>query len=118
MRGCNSIAGGPGTTNTLYWSLDGINWTGLGKTIFSGTCFNIAYNGSIFLATGSGTNTIAYSYNGKDWTGLGTTILATASSIAWNGITWLIASITGTVILTSYNGIQWTNMNAKEKVFV
>ena len=41
------IAGGSGlTSNTLAYSSDGINWTGLGNSIFE-DCFGIAWNGGI-----------------------------------------------------------------------
>ena len=58
--------------NTLAYSYDGINWTGLGTNIFSTNCKNISYTNGVWVAVGSGTNSIAYSYDGIIWTGVGT----------------------------------------------
>jgi len=60
------VAGGDGA-NTLAYSPDGINWTGLSNTIFS-TCNGVCWNGSIWVAVGTGTNTIATSPDGIIWT--------------------------------------------------
>jgi hypothetical protein len=81
-NGRNFIATGRGTTNTLAFSIDGINWVGIGKTIFSnwgrgiawggsGTGGGVAGNTGRWVATGSGINTIAYSINGRNWKGCG-----------------------------------------------
>lgn len=81
-NGRNFIATGRGTTNTLSFSIDGINWVGIGKTIFSnwgrgiawggsGTGGGVAGNTGRWVATGSGINTIAYSTNGRNWKGCG-----------------------------------------------
>ena len=51
------LAAGEGT-NTLAYSSDGINWTGLGTTIFT-VGRSVAWNGSVWVAAGQGTNTLA-----------------------------------------------------------
>jgi len=61
------IAGGSGATHTIAKSIDGINWIGLGTTIFS-SCNGVCWNGSIWVAVGTGTNTIATSPDGILWT--------------------------------------------------
>lgn len=116
------LAAGEGT-NTLAYSSDGINWTGLGTTIFT-VGRSVAWNGSVWVAAGQGTNTLAYSANGSNWTGLGTTIFTTANSVAWggrfvaaggntlaysdNGITWsTISSILTTATAVAWNGSRW-----------
>jgi hypothetical protein len=55
-----TVATGSGT-NTLAYSPDGINWTGVGLGIFSTNGAGVTTNGSMWVATGSGTNTLAYS---------------------------------------------------------
>jgi hypothetical protein len=58
---------GPNGANSMAYSYDGINWTGLGTSIFSTRCTTIKWTGSMWLASGDGSNTIRYSYNGINW---------------------------------------------------
>ena len=72
-------------SNTIAWSKNGINWTGLGNSIFTKEGTKLSWNGKMWIATGSGTNTLAYSYDGLIWYGLGKTIFTErANSIYWN----------------------------------
>jgi len=84
-NGRNFIATGRGSTNTIAYSIDGINWNGLGTSIFSkwgrgitwggsGSGGGIAGNTGRWVATGSGINTIAYSTNGRNWKGCGSKV--------------------------------------------
>lgn len=96
--------------NTLGWSTDGINWTGLGKTIFSSVGTAVAYNGSRWVACGRGTNSIAYSDNGIDWVGCGNSILWEGREIAWNGTVWVVVGSAANefeIAAYSYNGADW-----------
>jgi hypothetical protein len=68
------VAGGYGSTYTLAYSYDAINWTGVGDstTLFSasGGVLDLAWNGSIFVAAGADPfgNVIATSSDGITWT--------------------------------------------------
>jgi hypothetical protein len=62
------VAVGSGT-NSIAYSYDGINWTGLGFPVFT-SGIGIAWNGTMWVATGDGTNSTAYSYDGINWTGV------------------------------------------------
>jgi hypothetical protein len=101
------------SSNTMAYSLDeGLTWTGLGISVFSTYCYGLAYNGSVFVATGNGTNTLAYSYDGLNWTGLGTTILTPGGrNIATNGSMFVAVSdattSTNNRLIYSFNGITW-----------
>jgi hypothetical protein len=98
-------------TNSIAYSIDGINWTGLGTSIFSTGGYGIAWNGSMWVATGQGTNSLAYSTNGIDWTGLGTSIFSTAGwSVAWNGSMWVATGQGTNSLAYSTNGIDWTGV--------
>jgi hypothetical protein len=70
------IAGGVGTGNTLAYSLNGFNWTGLGTSAFPNGCSSICWNGTRYV--GGGKTYIGYSSNGTTWysgqTGLFTSI--------------------------------------------
>jgi|688.fasta_scaffold01796_2 hypothetical protein len=106
-----TIMGGQGATNTLAYSYDsGLTFTGLGTTIFSTICNHIEWNGSIWVAAGSGTNTMAYSFDGLNWVGLGTNIFGSEGKyVKWNGSMWVAGGITSSagVIAYSYDGLTW-----------
>lgn len=74
-NGSMMIAVGYDITNTLAYSMDeGVTWTGLGKTIFTGSGSSVSWNGQMWVAMGYGTNSTAYSYNGTYWYGGGTSL--------------------------------------------
>ena len=113
------VAGGQGT-NTLAYSNNGTTWTGLGTSIFSTSGRIIGWNGSMWVAGGSGTaHTLAYSTNGTTWTGLGKTICNNGCyGIAWNGLMW-VAVGEGTVYTIAYstNGTTWTGVLNSTSIF-
>jgi hypothetical protein len=106
-----TIMGGQGATNTLVYSYDsGLTFTGLGTTIFSTICNHIEWNGSIWVAAGSGTNTMAYSFDGLNWVGLGTNTFGSEGKyVKWNGSMWVAGGITSSVgvIAYSYDSLTW-----------
>ena len=107
------VIGGSGTSNTLAYSTDGINYTGLGTSIFSTVCYGIASNGHGFVAVGAGTNSIAYSDDGINWTGLGISIFDIAGrSVCWTGSVFVAvgASNSANTIAYSYDGVTWTGL--------
>jgi len=107
------VATGQGT-NSLAYSYDGVNWTGLGTTVFSTAGQAVAWNGVMWMAVGGGTNTLAYSFTGLTWTGIGTTIFtATGYGIAWNGQLWVAVGTGTNAIAWSAFGIRnWTGIAA------
>ena len=111
-----TIACGTGT-NSLAYSPDGIQWTGLGTTVFT-TAQGTVWNGIMWLAGGSGANTVAYSYDGLKWTGLGSTIFGTSGyDFAWNGSLWVGVGQGTTTIAYSYDGINWSNVSNSTTIF-
>lgn len=106
------LAGGTGGT-IMASSPTGVTWTQRGSGIFTAQVNDVKWNGTMFVAVGSGTNTIAYSYDGVNWIGLGATYLT--FTVSGNGVVWAaelglwVASGDGTnQILTSPDGINWT----------
>jgi len=107
------VAGLQGGLDTIAYSDDGINWIGIASIIFTTACFQIAWNGYMWIATGSGTNTLAYSYDAIHWTGLGSTIFTTAGYGIAAGGGIIVATGEGTNTLAySYNGIAWVGGGA------
>ena len=65
----------------MGYSLNGIEWYGLGNTIFSVEANSVAYNGSKWVAVGKGeANTIATSDDGFVWTGQGKVIFTESAT--------------------------------------
>jgi hypothetical protein len=102
------MAGLTGGLDTLAYSDDGVKWIGLGAFLFGISCFQIAWTGYMWIATGQGTNTLAYSYDGMSWTGLGTTIFTTAGyGVAAGGGKIVATGQGGNTLAYSYNGVTW-----------
>jgi hypothetical protein len=114
------VAVGSGTQNTIAYSYDGVNWTGLGKSIFSNSGNCVATNGSIWLAGGAGTNTAAYSFDGINWTAIPTPGITTRTNgfaYGRDGSTNNMWVAVGTnSVATSFDGVNWINRGAKFSV--
>jgi len=107
------IAAGEGT-NTLAYSYDGIQWKGLGNSIFSNRCYSIRWNGTLWVATGYNNN-FGYSYDGINWvTNTANNIMGLGICIAWNGSIWVAGGVSGTntfSLASSSDGKTWTGRN-------
>jgi hypothetical protein len=89
----------------------GFSWTSRGGgTIFDNGASKVAYNGTLWVAVGSGSNSIASSSDGATWFGRGGTDLFPdgGSDIAWNGSLWVAVGYGTYTIATSPDGITWT----------
>ena len=122
-NGRNFIATGRGTSNTLAFSTDGINWMGLGNTVFSVWGRGITWGGGgskgntgnarRWVATGSGTNTIAFSTNGRNWQGCGVKVFKPVRRFMAIGDTGLYTGVVsgqpqrGVAFSYSDDGITW-----------
>ena len=108
----------------MAYSYDGINWTGLGKTIFSDYGFGVAWNGTLWVAVGLGaTNTMAYSSDGITWTGLEDTIFSSGRGVGGNsGIgatvveSQMVLNSNLDVVADSYYDKSFSNFSAKFEV--
>jgi len=105
------IACGSGN-NTLAYSIDGIQWTGLGKTIFGDVAYSVAYANGKWIAVGGNTpNTIAYSSNGVSWTGVGTSIFTNCGkAIGYGNGIWVAGGQGTNTMAYSVDGINWTGL--------
>jgi len=110
------IAIGQGT-HTLAYSPDGVQWTGLGTSIFSTAGYGVAWNGTLWVAVGAGTNTIAYSYDGIRWTGLGAFVFSQGNGIAWNGSLWVAVGAGTNTLAYSTDGMRWTGSTTGNAIF-
>ena len=101
--------------NTVAFSYDGINWNGStsGKNTFPTECYNVAWNGTMWVGAGKGAgNTLAYSYDGLTWVGSGNTMFSISGyNVAWSGNKW-VAVGEGTVntMAYSFDGITWVGL--------
>jgi hypothetical protein len=110
------VAVGQGT-HSLAYSPDGVQWTGLGTSLFTvGYC--VAWNGTKWIVGGLGTNTLAYSYDGIRWTGIGATIFSVqVNGIAWNGSLWVAVGSGLNTIAYSTDGLAWTGSVSSNVIF-
>lgn len=123
----NPFASGGGTSikwNGQYWiaggsslvrSVDGINWTNITLTIFSGgTCSAIDWNGSLWLAGGYNSvpsGVIAYSSDGINWATATHPMDVQVIGVKWVSDKWIATgqSSSGTIsAIYSTNGSTWS----------
>jgi hypothetical protein len=107
------LAGGTASGTKIAYSSDGSTWTNStsGASAFTTNCKCFAWNGTKWIAGGSGTNQLASSTNGITWTGLGNSFFVTGcNAIAYNGSLWVAGgtSNTGAIIIYSSNGTSWS----------
>lgn len=113
------VSVGTGTNNTIAYSNDSINWTGLGKTIFTESGNGVAWNGRIWVAVGEGNfGRIAYSDDGINWSQANVPTnggFSKGNGIAWNEFGWVAVgkSIESNLcfIQFSQDGINWLGSN-------
>jgi hypothetical protein len=112
------------TGNTLAYSYDGINWTGLGNTTFTQAALGVAWNGIMWVAMGDDTTisgaSIAYSSDGINWTQVLPNPFGTGpnnqrgQAVAWNGTIWVgvgfAAGASPNAIAWSSNGTAWAGI--------
>jgi hypothetical protein len=91
-----------GGDNTIAYSADGKNWTGIGASIFTERGTSVAWGKKAgrWVATGRGGNHIAYSADGISWTGLGTILFyptlydgATDVAFSEDSSRWIVTGI-------------------------
>jgi hypothetical protein len=104
-----SIACGSGS-NSLAYSIDGIQWTAIPNSIFTTRCNKAVWNGVLWAAVGAGSHWIATSYDGLLWTGENAAIMTECYDIAWNGTCFVAVGISasGASLAVSSDGIAWS----------
>jgi hypothetical protein len=112
------IALGRANNMIAYSDDNGVNWVGLGSSIFSiyGLC--VVSNGSIIVSGGGGginSNTLAHSSDGINWIALGNSMFGEwCQRIAWSPTLNLFVAVGtgGATHARSSNGINWTGSSA------
>jgi hypothetical protein len=107
------ISLGRGDENGIAYSLDGIKYTGLGniKNNLLDIGYAAAWNGSMWVATGSGGDiSIIYSYDGIEWIPVidSSNFIKPGYAVVWTGINWIVTGdTTGNNVYYSPDGINW-----------
>lgn len=110
-----AVAVGFGTTTTIAWSSNGINWNGVpnSSNLFFAQGYNVAWNGSYFCAVGSNSGTgaasgnhIATSVDGVNWTTRYTTTMHGVSALAFQGPREKVYTI---------SNAQWTGRTSQQQ---
>jgi hypothetical protein len=121
-NGVRWAAGGNASGNSLFISINGVDWDpGLGPFPNGGQCNSIAWNGSQWVAGGIKTTSpataISYSSDLLTWSYPATNrpfLDGECNSIAWNGIVWVAAgyrAINPSSLAYSYDGKSWTHLS-------
>jgi hypothetical protein len=111
----------PPNINTISYSSDGLSWIGSssGNSIFS-DALGVAWNGTMWVAVGSGSNKIAYSSDGITWIGSssGNAMISTCGyGVAWNGNMWVAVGQGTNTIAYSSDGITWIGVPGSTALF-
>ena len=117
------LAANPGNTgNSLAYSYNGINWTGLGNAyITSPYCLglnnrrlnSIKFQRNLTIVGGQGTNTLAYSLNGINWTGITNSVFSVqCNAISYNGRIWIGGGYGANTLAFSKDGLTWYGLGA------
>jgi hypothetical protein len=107
-----AVGSNSSSKRTIASSVDGINWTLLDTTIFNRRCYNIVYNGSVYIAVGWGTYPLAKSSDGINWDYITTLPQVPGYHIFNDGNQYIASSeanrnSTGGNIWTSQDGVTW-----------
>jgi len=106
-----TIAVGSGSLHTLAYSFDGINFTGLGNTIFGIEGNSVKYNGRYWVAGGQGGNSLAFSKDNYTWTGLGSSVFTQTKGLAYSNTMWVgVGTGNGNSIAYSNDGLTWVGL--------
>ena len=101
-------------TNTVAISSNGIDWTGLGTTIFSSNGYSVCWSGMMYVAGGGSSSqyNMAYSSDGLSWDRINTSIFdSKCNSVKYNGEIF-VAGGEGSVnnLGYSFDGINYTGL--------
>jgi len=105
-----------GSGSYYSYSYDGLTWIPVYNPGIFTDWRTFAYNGSIYVAGGSGPYSFAYSYNGINWTGVPNTsaVFGKVWNIVTNGKIFIstgdgiLNGANGNYMGYSYDGITWT----------
>jgi hypothetical protein len=82
-NGTRWVAVGAGASHTIAYSVNGIVWTGFGKTLFPTAGNGICWTGTRFVAVGNG-SMIGYSQDGLTWYSAPNSIFTQGNGVAGN----------------------------------
>jgi hypothetical protein len=118
------VGGGTSRATALQYSdNNGVSWSAatLPGSLTTGNIFNIAWNGTRFVAVNNFDNGVdttpwLYSSDGITWTAVvdtGCVSICEGHSVGWNGTVFLAGGASGTNKLSkSSDGITWTNLGS------
>ena len=107
-NGSYFLAGG---YNRIAKSSDGNTWTDVDVTSIIGAVNSIAWNGYVWVATGTNTsNVVAYSTNGVAWTAVNTSLMNSGRVVVYNGTNFLVGGDGNYRLISSIDGINWVGV--------
>jgi hypothetical protein len=119
------VASGSNTSNAFAYSSNGSTWTAVNTGLMNSSSV-VVYNGTQFLAAGTGYYRLASSRDGINWSGVMSYdnydyLPGSITDITWNGIYWIVTttddSFHGKKIAYSSDLVNWTNSTSAGKIF-
>ena len=103
-------------TNSIQYSTDGKNWTGISNGFNGSIGQKVKFNGTYWLAIGFDSNNgaIKYSQDGSNWINAGIGVFdINAYDLAWSGKMWVAAghaegAKVNASLIYSYDGFTWS----------
>jgi len=114
--------------NSIAYSDNGTLWfpSQSAQNLMQGGGYIVVYNGTIFLAGGSGTFKLISSVDGINWTGVlldnNPYLPGTITDITWNGTIWIVTNSTNDLadpmIAYSLDLISWNSSISGNELFI
>jgi len=100
--------------SSLAYSSNGLTWSPVSPNPFSISAYDVAWNGSQWLAIGTDvTNNVAYSSNGLTWTAINVPNISVKGLVSAGSYWYLTgATVSDSVIFRSSNGITWSTVSS------
>ena len=108
-----AVSSAPGGRAAVSYD-DGVTW--IARGLMGGVsdfAFTVAWNGSMWLATGrDGGGNISSSPDGLNWTSRTSVFNNSSYGLAWNGRLWVATGYNTVTLSYSFNGISWVSSGA------
>jgi hypothetical protein len=97
------------TSNQAFYSTDGENWTE-GTAAHTNYCYNVIWNGSIFLGIQKSSAIAVTSSDGVTWTQRTLNVSGTWYDVVWDGTYFYAVGYNSGTVIRSTDGITWSTV--------
>ena len=102
------VGGSLGGTTIRYSLNNGSTWSSAASGDFTSQAEGIGYNGTYWVACGSGGATLKWSLDGSNWSNaISGSFTTSGLQVAWNGTMWVASGAGGGTLKYSFDGSNW-----------